>query len=122
MGSGKCLDINPNKKDKTVVSVWTCSASLDQQWTLKSNGTIVNSLSNTCLSLRGSTLTSGTAVEVAACTGASVQQWTSTAAGELKNVASSRCLDVTGRRVGNGSTAVITNCVAGANQIWRLPT
>ena len=45
VGSGKCLDINPNKKDKTVVSVWTCSASPDQQWTLKSNGTIVNSLS-----------------------------------------------------------------------------
>ncbi len=121
VGSGKCLDINPNKKDKTVVSVWTCSASPDQQWTLKSNGTIVNSLSKTCLSLRGGTLTSGTVVEVAACTGASVQQWTATQAGELKNVASARCLDVTGRRVGNGSTAVITNCVASTHQIWRLP-
>ncbi|HKX69431.1 MAG TPA: ricin-type beta-trefoil lectin domain protein [Intrasporangium sp.] len=120
-GSGKCLDINPNKKDKTVVSVWTCSGSADQQWTLEGNGTIVNSLSHTCLSLRGGTLTSGTVVEVATCTGASVQQWTATQAGELRNVASARCLDVTGRRIGNGSTAVITNCVAGTHQIWRLP-
>jgi PKD repeat protein len=119
--SRKCLDINPNKKDKTVVSVWTCSTTPDMQWTLKGNGTIVNSLSGTCLSLRGGTLTNGTVVEVATCTGAPVQQWTATQAGELKNVAAARCLDVTGRRVGNGSTAVITDCVAGTNQIWRLP-
>ncbi|MEO6411487.1 MAG: ricin-type beta-trefoil lectin domain protein [Pedococcus sp.] len=118
----KCVDINQNKKDPTRVGLWSCNLGSDQIWQVRTDGSLRNAKSGTCMSLRGGVATAGAVVEVAPCTGASLQRWAPTPAGELRNGAAGLCLDVSGTKITNGVQLTIRACAASTNQRWAMPS
>jgi ricin-type beta-trefoil lectin protein/putative Ig domain-containing protein len=115
---GMCLDDRFNQKTSgAIVQVWRCNGSLNQQWQVMSNGTIMHN--GLCLDARGSGITSGTKVQLWSCTGKGNQQWdTRNWHINYDNPASSgQVLDDTGWG-GEGTQQDIYANNGGGNQIW----
>ena len=115
---GMCLDDRFNRSTSgAIVQVWRCNGSLNQQWQVMSNGTIMHN--GMCLDARGLGTTSGTKVQLWSCTGKGNQQW------DTRNwhinydnpAASSEVLDDTGWG-GEGTQQDIYANNGGGNQNW----
>ncbi len=75
--NGACLDLTGAKyTNGTLAELWTCNGGANQQWTVGSNGTIVNPTSGKCLDDPNSSTTNGTQLQIWTCSGASNQKWT----------------------------------------------
>jgi hypothetical protein len=115
---GMCLDDRFNQKTSgAIVQVWRCNGSLNQQWQVMSNGTIMHN--GLCLDARGSGITSGTKVQLWSCTSKGNQQWdTRNWHINYDNPASSgQVLDDTGWGGGGTQQDIYANN-GGGNQIW----
>ena len=70
-GGSYCLDdYNWDSTPGSEVDLWPCNGGSNQQWTIESDGSIVGSYSNLCVSL-----SQGTAVELERCDEQAGQQW-----------------------------------------------
>lgn len=76
-GNGYCLDVKgAGTTPGTLVQLYTCNGSSAQQWTINSNGTIVNPHSGLCLDDEHSVTTNGNQIWVYTCNGTNAQKWT----------------------------------------------
>jgi hypothetical protein len=81
---------------------------------------LLNKLSNSCMSVRGNVSTAGTPVEITTCTGAANQKFTTTASGQIQVTIGgvTNCLDADGANTGNNTRIIIWPCHTGTNQQW----
>lgn len=113
---GKCVDVaGANSANGTAVQLWTCNATIAQQWTR--NGNTVRALGK-CLDASGTA--NGAVTQLWDCGGGPNQQWTSESNGQLRNVGSGRCLDATGPSSADGTRLQLWDCAGTANQQWRF--
>ena len=135
-GSGFCLDADTNTmgKDGTVVQLWGCNATAEQNWTIALNGSsgyqIQNSLAGATYCLDADTNTmgaNGTKVQLWSCNASTEQQWP-TATGSsgatqiVKNgntKAAGYCLDAdTGTTGKNGTIIQLYTCNSVLDENW----
>jgi chitinase len=82
--------------------------------------TLLNKLSKTCLTVRGSASAAGTAVEITTCAGTPNQKFTTTSSGQIQVTIGSvtNCLDASSSGTANGTKLIIWPCHSGTNQRW----
>lgn len=71
---GLCLDDRDNNSHNgAIVQVWQCNGEVNQQWQVRTDGTIRHD--GLCLDATGYGTTNGTKVQLWACTGGANQIW-----------------------------------------------
>jgi hypothetical protein len=74
--NGDCLATDADGiSNGTKVVLYTCTGDTNQEWVEKSNGTLVNVRSSTCLDDPNATTTNGTQLQIWDCDGDIQQQW-----------------------------------------------
>jgi hypothetical protein len=117
--ASKCMDVNTGATTNgTKVQVYDCNASVAQQWSVQSDGTIRNQ--GKCLDLYNGS-GNGALLEIWDCNGGWNQQWKSGANQSLVNPTSGRCVDIPGWNTTNGTQLEVWDCNGGSNQRWTLP-
>jgi hypothetical protein len=72
----KCLDVrSAGAADGTPVQIYDCNGTGAQQWSVRSDGTVVNTNSGKCLDATGHGTANGTLLEIWTCNGGSNQKW-----------------------------------------------
>jgi hypothetical protein len=78
-----CLDVqNAAKTAQSLATLWRCSTDTSskyyksQQWTVRSDGSILNKNSGLCLTVKNGSTTEGTPVWLFVCNGSASQKWT----------------------------------------------
>ncbi|HSX01150.1 MAG TPA: RICIN domain-containing protein, partial [Candidatus Saccharimonas sp.] len=122
VGSSKCVDnANSKKVNNNKIQLYTCNSSAAQTWTLKTDGTIVNS-NGYCLDVTNAGTANGTAVILYVCDGTTPQQWTvNRNTGTLVNKKSSKCLTARSGATANGTVLEINTCGTASSQKWTFP-
>jgi hypothetical protein len=123
--SSKCLDVRDwGTAPGTVVQIYDCAATANQQWQAYTPSVPIRSLANTCLTPTSDN--QGAVVQVQPCTGASSAQWQVLPTGEIKSP-SGFCLDDLNEGSANGTTIQLSTCngldaqnwaVQGSGEIW----
>ncbi|KAI8831368.1 ricin B lectin domain-containing protein [Chytriomyces cf. hyalinus JEL632] len=117
--NGGCLDLYGGGGSGTRVNRWECLGNSNQQWTMRSDGTIRSSAQGLCLESAGVDNTmNGNSVRVWACTGGLNQQWDHNGS-QLRNRRAQKCLDNTNGASTNGNPLQIWDCAGNTNQIWK---
>ncbi len=133
-GTPLCIDDAGNSSTTgSPVGQAACTNSVEQDWSIESNGTIevdnspTGASTNLCLDTAGAQTASGTAIALDTCNGTATQQWTEGPGNTLINsgatTASSTgpmCLDDSGSSTSPGPLQIL-NCNGGLNQVWPLP-
>ncbi len=57
------------------MQIWDCNNGGNQQWTIRSDGTVANTASGRCLDATAGGTANGTPLEIWACTGGANQKW-----------------------------------------------
>ncbi|MDI1461573.1 ricin-type beta-trefoil lectin domain protein [Catellatospora sp. KI3] len=74
---GKCVDAyGAGTANGTKVILWTCNSGTNQQWTLRSDGSIAGVQSGRCISPVNGGTANGTLLVLADCNGQPYQRWT----------------------------------------------
>jgi glucosylceramidase len=116
---GKCADVtNGNSANGTRIQLWTCTGSVNQRWTVGTDGTL--RAFGKCLDVVDVGTANGARVQLWDCTGGANQRWPASN-GQLIAANSGRCLDATGPSSADGTPLQIWDCTGGANQRWTLP-
>ena len=115
----KCVDDSKGSSaNDTPVVIRTCNGSPEQNWTVKTGGTI--HINGKCMDIYRDRKTSKAPVELWTCTGGANQRWQAIS-GTLVNPVSGKCLDDPRFNTTNGTQLEIYTCNGGANQQWKLP-
>ncbi|HLK00440.1 MAG TPA: RICIN domain-containing protein [Streptosporangiaceae bacterium] len=116
--SGLCLSLAGDSTAlRTDAVIDTCDGDSAQQWTVKSNGTIVNG-SGLCLSVLGGSTASTSFADVYTCNGSAAESWTVNSGGTITNNNSGLCLSVRHGSTSPGSNADIYAC--GSSESWTV--
>jgi alpha-L-fucosidase len=116
--SGKCVDLSGgNTTNGTVVQLYDCNGTVDQQWTLAADGTLRNQ--GKCLDLYNGS-GNGALLEIWDCNGGWNQQWQIGPNNTLTNPASGRCVDDPAFDTDNGTQLEVWDCNGGSNQQWTV--
>lgn len=100
------------------IIVWNCSGAANQQWTVRSDGTLRTM--GKCMDITGADSADGTLIELWDCNGGGNQVWQHQSDGELLNPQTGKCLDDAGAG-GAGTQLILYHCTDAANQQWTLP-
>ncbi len=74
--SGRCVDVpNASQANATVVALWDCNGGGNQQWTVGTDGAVVNVGSGKCLDAFGGGTADNTQFVIWTCNGAANQKW-----------------------------------------------
>ncbi len=116
--SGLCLSVTGDSPAlKTTADVSTCDGDSSENWTVNSNGTIVNG-SGLCLSVTGASTAPKATADVYTCNGSVSENWTVSSSGTIVGNNSGLCLSVTGGSTTPGATADIFTCNGSASESW----
>ena len=116
---GKCIDDRgQGTANGTVIELYTCAGSSNQQWTAEPDGTF--RVYGKCLDVIGQGTANGTKVDLWGCNGGANQQWQQSG-NHLVNPASGRCLDDPGYSSTDGTQLDIWDCASQSNEAWYLP-
>lgn len=124
---GQCVDVAgiDTGGNGAVVQLHNCLTiasfdpiAIDQQWTLRSDGTI-RSLGR-CLDLDGNGTANGTHLELYDCNGIGGQQWVPQPNGSLKNPQSGRCLDDPSGNTANNTALQLYDCNGNIAQVFTF--
>jgi GH25 family lysozyme M1 (1,4-beta-N-acetylmuramidase) len=117
---GKCLnDAGNHSANLTPVTIWTCSGSTAQLWTVAQDDTL--RIHGKCLDIYHSGTASGTPLDLYSCNGGRGQQWRVGTGAELVNPASGKCLIDPAGSVTNGTRLRIGSCTGRPSGKWTLP-
>jgi hypothetical protein len=123
ISSGKCLDVH--KPDMGTnggrVQIWTCSGSLNQDWTFDASGRLVNG-GGKCLDVHAPEIgTDGGRIQVWECHNNDNQKWSMSGSGEIRVNNSDKCLDVHAPEiVTDGGRVQLWSCNGLVNQKWTF--
>ncbi|MET7283274.1 GH92 family glycosyl hydrolase [Kribbella sp. NPDC005582] len=118
--AGKCLDARGGEPTLAApVALWDCNATINQTWTLASDGTM--RARGHCLDVSSSSRDNGAKIQLWSCNGSGAQQWWPRPGGVLMNPPSGRCLDVPGGKPDSGVQLQLYDCNGSAAQNWALP-
>ncbi|GAA1692371.1 hypothetical protein GCM10009745_42190 [Kribbella yunnanensis] len=118
--AGKCLDAQGDAPSVGApVALWECNATINQTWTLASDGTM--RARGHCLDASSSGRANGTKIQLWSCNGSGAQQWWPRPGGVLMNVPSGRCLDVPGGKPDSSVQLQLFDCNSSPAQSWTLP-
>jgi len=118
--SGLCLGLTGNSTAlKTTADISTCSGGSTQNWTVESNGTIVNG-SGLCLSVTGAGTAPKTTADVYTCNGSVSENWTVNSSGTITGNNSGLCLSVSGGSTSPGATVDIYTCNGSVSEYWTV--
>lgn len=119
----KCLDADAGtlSGNGTKVQVWDCLGdSSNQQWTARSDGSIVSVGSGRCLDATDGGTANGTLLQLYDCNGTGAQRWIGSPAPNqgptIINAGSGRCLDVDGSNIAPGTAVQLWDCNSSAAQ------
>ena len=115
----KCIDDSDDSStNDTAIVISGCNDSPEQNWTVKTDGTI--QINGKCMDIYRDEKTSKAPVELWSCTGGANQQWQAVN-GTLINPVSGKCLDDPRFNTADGTQLEIYTCNGGDNQQWKLP-
>jgi hypothetical protein len=118
--SGLCLSVTGDSTTlKTTADINTCDGDNFENWTVNSNGTIVNG-SGLCLSVTGAGTAPRTTADLYTCNGSVSENWTVNSDGTIVGNNSGLCLSVSGGATTSGSTADIYTCNGSASEYWTV--
>jgi hypothetical protein len=118
--SGLCLGLTGNSTTlKTTADIATCNGSSLQDWTVESNGTIVNG-SGLCLSVTGAGTAPKTTADVYTCNSSVSEYWTVNSGGTITGNNSGLCLSVSGGSTTSGATVDIYTCNGSVSEYWTI--
>jgi hypothetical protein len=118
--AGKCIDDRgASSANGTVIEIYTCAGSSNEQWTAEPDGTY--RLYGKCLDITGAGTANGTKAELYTCVGGAPNQQWQQRGNQLYNPASGRCLDDPGQSTTDGTQLDIWDCVSQANEAWYPP-
>jgi hypothetical protein len=100
------------------VQLWSCNGSSQQQWTVKSDGTIRTG--GFCLDAAWASTANGTVIQVARCNGGSAQRFTLNTAHDLVGRQADKCVDVRDHGTANGTGTQLWTCTGADNQKWTM--
>ncbi|WP_262061332.1 RICIN domain-containing protein [Streptomyces sp. STR69] len=112
--SGKCLSRGDGTEGTQLFQA-TCDGSADQQWQIRSDGTIRSS--GKCMTVAGGATDDRTEIQLSGCAGIAAQRFGLDGT-KLLAAASQKCVDIFGGATGTG--AVLWECNGRDNQIWTL--
>ena len=116
--SAKCIDdLRDSAKNDTPAVIADCNGSVQQDWTIETDGTI--HINGKCLDIYREKKTNKAPVEIWTCTRRANQQWR-TLNGTLVNPVSGKCLDDPRFNTANGTQLILYTCNGGVNQQWEL--
>jgi lysophospholipase L1-like esterase len=116
-----CLDIvGGGTGNKTLVDLYTCNGQANQQWTVQSNGTLLNPASGRCLDDPGGSTTDGTQLEIYDCNTGSNQQWQAPAQGPITSGLSGKCMDDKAGSAASATHVDSYSCNNLASQQWNI--
>jgi hypothetical protein len=122
--NGQCLDADlaTISSKGTKVQLWDCNGQKQQQWSIRSDGTIGNGYNRRCLDADiGTIRDNGTKVQMWACNGEKQQQWSAFSDGTIRNGYNGRCLDADLTTIGhNGSKVQLWDCNDQKQQRWSV--
>ena len=118
--SGLCLSLTGDSTAlKTTAAIDTCDGASAENWTVNSNGTIVNG-SGLCLSVSGGSTTPKATADVYTCNGSASESWTVNSDGTITGNGSGLCLSVSGGSTAPGATADLYTCNGSASEYWTV--
>jgi hypothetical protein len=118
--SGLCLGLTGNSTAlKTTADIATCNGSSTEEWTVESNGTIVNG-SGLCLSVTGAGTAPKTTANVYTCNSSVSEYWTVNSSGTITGNNSGLCLSVSGGSTSAGATVDIYTCNSSVSEYWTI--
>lgn len=117
----KCLDGgSTTMAPGSLVHMWDCVGNVpQQQWQLKSDGSVVG-IGGNCLTPSNWSLDNGSPLIIWPCDSSQdAQKWFLNTDGNLTNkLNGSKCVDIAGMNSANGTTAWVWDCWGGSNQLW----
>ncbi len=117
--SGRCLDVAEAKTaPRSILHIFDCKDSANQQWTLTDDGELQVYDSDTCLDVRGRDTTAPAVAQIYPCNGGDNQKWELGDDGSIVGVQSGLCLDVVKRRTADSSAVGMWTCNGQTNQQW----
>lgn len=117
----KCLDDQGGlTTDGNPIVLATCHGSVEQQWTLQTDGTIRNQ--GHCLAVQHAGTTSTTPVWLYTCDGGPAQLWSVQANHTIVNPHSGLCLADSNGSTSENNPIWVYTCDAGPAQLWTVPT
>ncbi|MFF8868385.1 RICIN domain-containing protein [Streptomyces sp. NPDC015139] len=120
LASGRCLTVpDVADPDSLQLSIWDCTGSPEQVWTLTPQQQLTVRGGTRCLDPYEAAPDLGTAVDTNPCNGGLQQQWEIHSDGSITNVASGLCLDVNGGARANGTKIDLWRCYGTPNQLWE---
>jgi Ricin-type beta-trefoil lectin domain/Glycosyl hydrolases family 18 len=118
--SGLCLSVSGDSSQlKTTADINTCDGDSYENWTVNSNGTIVNG-SGLCLSVTGASTTPKATADLYTCNGSVSEYWTVNSSGTITGNNSGLCLSVTGASTSPGATADLYTCNNSVSEYWTV--
>jgi hypothetical protein len=118
--SGLCLDVTgESSTPKSTADIANCDGDSTQNWTVNSDGTIVNG-SGLCLSVSGGATSPTSNADVYTCNGSASEYWTVNANGTITGNNSGLCLSVHGGATASGSGADIYTCNDSVSEYWTV--
>ena len=118
--ANKCLDNAGNiAANYNKIQLYTCNGAEAQQWTVESNGTIVNE-NGYCLNVVESGTASKTLVDLHQCDGVVGQLWkVNSTSNTIANPHSGLCLDDRYANTANGNQIWVYTCNGTGAQVWH---
>lgn len=118
--SGLCLGVTGGSSVlKSTADISTCDGDSSENWTVNSNGTIVNG-AGLCLSVTGASTAPKATADVYTCNGSVSENWTVNSSGTIVGSNSGLCLSVTGGSTTPGATADIFTCNGSVSESWTV--
>jgi hypothetical protein len=118
--SGLCLSVSGNSgSSKATADINTCDGDSYENWTVNSDGTIVNG-NGLCLSVTGSSTTPKATADLYTCNGSASEYWTVNSSGTIVGNNSGLCLSVTGASTSPGATADLYTCNGSVSEYWTV--
>ncbi len=111
--SGKCLSATAGG-DGTPLVLWTCNASVAQQWQAYPDGTI--RAVGLCMDSPWGSTANSTGLQLAYCSGNPAQHFTLNANNQI--IYSGKCVDVAGSQTADGTRINLFTCTGFDNQNW----
>ena len=104
-------DSNNSTTSGAVVDIYPCSGSVQQNWTIETNGAI--QVHGLCLDTQGGAIASGTDVVLDTCNGGNSQVWTVGSTYALVNKAANLCLADPNSSTTKGTQLIFPPATAG---------
>ncbi|GIG02911.1 RICIN domain-containing protein [Catellatospora citrea] len=114
--TGKCLQADV--RHGAPVQLWSCTGSVQQQWTVLSDRTV--RIGGFCLDLSQDQTSNGALVQIAHCDGGDSQRFNLNTSHDLVSLAARRCVDVRENGTANGTAIQLWTCNGNRNQKWTL--